>query len=85
MPLRDISIGETPLSIEDVVELAQQRATLHLSRTTAFRDRISRGAAFLDRVLEEDGVIYGVTTGYGDSCTVDVPADLVWELPIHLT
>jgi len=83
--LRDISIGETPLSIEDVVELAQQRATLHLSRTTAFRDRISRGAAFLDRVLEEDGVIYGVTTGYGDSCTVDVPADLVWELPIHLT
>lgn len=83
--MRDISIGETPLRIEDVVELAQQRATLHLCDTMAFRERISRGAGFLDRVLEEDGVIYGVTTGYGDSCTVDVPADLVWELPIHLT
>jgi|GEM_PF-3864483 len=25
------------------------------------------------RLLREDGVIYGVTTGYGDSCTVNIP------------
>jgi histidine ammonia-lyase len=73
------------MRIEDVVELAQQRATLELAGSAVFRDRISRGAELLDRILEEDGVIYGVTTGFGDSCTVDVPADLVWELPIHLT
>jgi histidine ammonia-lyase len=29
-------------------------------------------------------VIYGVTTGYGDSCTVTVPPALVAELPHHL-
>ena len=28
--------------------------------------------------------MYGVTTGYGDSCTVDVPLALVPELPHHL-
>ena len=39
----------------------------------------------LDRILEEDGVVYGVTTGYGDSCTVEVPPNLVAELPVHLT
>ncbi len=39
----------------------------------------------LDRILEEDGVVYGVTTGYGDSCTVEVPPNLVGELPVHLT
>ena len=83
--MRDVSLGEKPVSIEDVVDIAQQRAELRLADSPGFRDRVTRGADFLDRVLEEDGVIYGVTTGYGDSCTVDVPADLVWELPLHLT
>jgi histidine ammonia-lyase len=83
--VRDVAIGEQPVSVEDVVDLAQQRATLTLADTPGFRERISRGAELLDRILEVDGVIYGVTTGYGDSCTVDVPADLAWELPVHLT
>jgi len=85
IPVREISIGEQPVSIEDVVDLARRRATVKLSDAAGFRERISRGAELLDRILEEDGVIYGVTTGYGDSCSVDVPADLAWELPIHLT
>ena len=83
--MRELSVGEQPISIEDVVDLAQQRASLRLEDSPAFRERVTRGAELLDRILEEDGVIYGVTTGYGDSCTVDVPADLAWELPIHLT
>src|SRR5262249_45089202 len=36
------------------------------------------------RVLKEEGVIYGVTTGYGDSCTTSVQPELVAELPRHL-
>ncbi len=83
--MRDVSIGEQPVRIEDVVDLAQRRADVALADTPGFRERISRGAELLDRILEEDGVIYGVTTGYGDSCTVDVPTDLAWELPVHLT
>ena len=83
--MRELSIGEQPISIEDVVDLAQRRASLRLEDSPAFRERVTRGAELLDRILEEDGVIYGVTTGFGDSCTVDVPADLAWELPIHLT
>lgn len=34
--------------------------------------------------MREEGVIYGVTTGYGDSCTVPVPPALVPELPRQL-
>ncbi len=55
-----------------------------LSDDPAFRAAIARGADFLDRLLREDGTIYGVTTGYGDSCTVTVPPELVAELPHHL-
>ncbi|GAB3246102.1 HAL/PAL/TAL family ammonia-lyase [Chitinimonas naiadis] len=72
------------LTIEDVVAVARQDRTALLSADTGFRSRIARGADFLDRLLAEDGVIYGVTTGYGDSCTVTIPPELVAELPHHL-
>ncbi|MCM5682692.1 aromatic amino acid ammonia-lyase [Schlegelella sp. S2-27] len=72
------------LGIEDVVGLARRTHIAQLSDDPGFRRRIARGAEFLDRLLREDGVIYGVTTGYGDSCTVSIPPELVAELPHHL-
>ena len=79
-----VVFGGTELRIEDVAALSRRDAQAVLSADAAFRARIAKGAAFLDRVLEEDGVIYGVTTGYGDSCTTSIPPELVRELPHHL-
>ena len=79
-----LQFGAAPLRIEDVVALAKRQRAAVLDDTPAFRARIARGADFLDRLLREDGVIYGVTTGYGDSCTVNIPPALVAELPQHL-
>ena len=76
--------GDAPLRIEDVVALARRQVPAVLSTDPAFRARIAKGADFLSRLLEEEGVIYGVTTGYGDSCTVNIPPALVAELPHHL-
>lgn len=76
--------GAAPLSIEDVVALARRQREARLHDDAGFRARIARGAEFLDRLLREDGVVYGVTTGYGDSCTVNIPPALVAELPHHL-
>src|SRR5688572_15198849 len=72
------------LTIEDVNLLAGRKRLAELSPEPAFRQRIARGTEFLDRLLREDGVVYGVTTGYGDSCTVVIPPDLLSELPHHL-
>lgn len=79
-----IRFGDKPLTIEDVAAIASCRKTAALSEVPAFKERIQKGADFLDRLLSEDGVIYGVTTGYGDSCTVSIPQALVAELPHHL-
>ena len=79
-----IRFDEGRLSIDDIVAIARGEAHPVLSGDPAFRARIARGADFLDRLLREDGVIYGVTTGYGDSCTVPVPLHLVPELPRQL-
>ncbi len=76
--------GRQPLTIEDVVAVASGDARARLSDTGDFRTRITRGADFVDRLIAEDGVVYGVSTGYGDSCTVAIPPALVPELPHHL-
>ncbi|HAI45631.1 MAG TPA: histidine ammonia-lyase, partial [Stenotrophomonas sp.] len=60
-----IRFGDAPLTIEDVVALSQCQAEAVVSDDPAFQARIQKGADFLDRLLREDGVIYGVTTGYG--------------------
>ena len=74
----------SPLCIEDICALARRERRAVLSADASFRARIQRGADFVARLLAEDGVIYGVTTGYGDSCTVVIPPALVAELPQHL-
>lgn len=80
-----IIFGERNLVIEDILAIANRTSSAILSERPEFQQKVSAGADFLDRLLKEDGVIYGVTTGYGDSCTVEVPLDKVEELPLHLT
>ncbi len=80
-----ITFGESCLTIEDIISIAERNSQAVLSENPGFKEKVSAGADFLERLLKEDGVIYGVTTGYGDSCTVEVPLDKVEELPLHLT
>ena len=80
-----IDFGAGRLTIEQVVALARRRALPRLNQDPAFSAQIGRGAAFLERLLAEEGAIYGVTTGYGDSVTRTIPPELVAELPLHLT
>ncbi|RLA05604.1 MAG: histidine ammonia-lyase, partial [Gammaproteobacteria bacterium] len=79
-----VDFDGSPLAIEDIVAIAKQKQSVQLSQDTQFRQRITKGSEFLDRLLVEDGEIYGVTTGYGDSCTVAIPPALVDDLPRHL-
>lgn len=82
--LSPVFFGEQRLTIKDVVALARREREARLSDAAPFRKKIVAGVEFMDRVLREDGVIYGVTTGYGDSHSVSVPAHLVADLPHQL-
>lgn len=74
----------SPLSIEQIVSISEQRCQVQLDTSEEYRSFIERGPQFLDRLLAEEGEIYGVTTGYGDSCTTAIPKALIAELPRHL-
>ncbi|MEI7431244.1 MAG: aromatic amino acid ammonia-lyase, partial [Betaproteobacteria bacterium] len=80
-----LTVGEQRLRIEDVLRVAKGDASVALSEHPEFSLRIKRGAAYLARLLADNGIVYGVNTGYGDSCTVSIPEHLVAELPLHLT
>ena len=82
---RTVTVGERRLRIEDVLHVACGKGSVELSPSPEFARRIRRGADYLARLLADDGVVYGVNTGYGDSCTVGIPPGLVAELPLHLT
>ncbi|WP_299019762.1 histidine ammonia-lyase [uncultured Photobacterium sp.] len=79
-----IKFGAERLTIEDVMAVANG-SSAEMNGCPEYQAKIDRGVAFLERLLKEEGVIYGVTTGYGDSCTVAIPPNLVDELPLHLT
>ncbi len=80
-----ILFGDTWISIDDVIKIANEKIPVELNDDPNYINKINKGVKFLEDTLAEDGVIYGVTTGFGDSCTRDVPAHLVKELPLHLT
>ncbi len=78
-----VTFDGSALNCADIEALAKRRAHALLGGRE-FAARIDRGAAFLEKVLRDEGVIYGVTTGYGDSCQVSVPADQIDDLSSHL-
>lgn len=79
-----IIVGQQPLTIAQVAAVAEG-AMVKLNDQPEYVASIERGAQFIESLLAEEGVVYGVTTGYGDSCTVAVNEALVAELPLHLT
>lgn len=80
-----ISFGQQTLTVHDIVAISNGSKKVQLSNNDHFTRKIIKGAQFLDDLLEEEGVIYGVTTGYGDSCTTNIPTSQIEELPINLT
>ena len=65
-----VVIGENRLSIADVLTVAKGAAPVVLTPSAAFRKRIDAGAEYLCELLASGEEIYGVNTGFGDSCTV---------------
>jgi len=80
-----LEIGRDRLTIENLAAAAKKKITARLCRSAEFEAKIEAGAALLERMLTQHGGIYGVTTGYGASCTEEVKPGQYNELPVNLT
>jgi histidine ammonia-lyase len=79
-----VSFGRAPISINAVVMLAQGRARAALDRGLEARGRIQASVSSLARRMKTGEPIYGVSTGFGESCTNTVAGDDVTALPLNL-
>jgi histidine ammonia-lyase len=79
-----VTFGDRSVGISDVVSLARQTSKAQLSSEEVFHAKIKRGSDYMDHLLANNGFVYGVTTGYGDSCTVPIPKQLAKMLPEKL-
>lgn len=79
-----VAFGEKRLTLEDIWDVARQTRAPHLAEKSEAMERIARSARAVEDKIRRGEVIYGVTTGYGDSCETAVPVALVNELPLHL-
>jgi len=80
-----LEIGRDRLSIENLVAAAKKQIKVKLCDSPEFVTKIKAGPAIINDILKKDGKIYGVTTGYGDSCTEQVNPQNYQKLPINLT
>ena len=67
-----LEVGGEPLTLEQVIELAQGKRVPVLSAEA--RKRMQASYDLTQRRLDGGQKIYGVTTGYGNSVSTEVPA-----------
>jgi histidine ammonia-lyase len=79
-----VLVGAGRLTLEDVLAAALRGCPVALAPDPAFRARVEASRALLEELLRDGAEIYGVNTGYGDACTVAIPADQLRELPAQL-
>lgn len=80
-PLPTWRVGD-PLGVDDLALLSGEPSRTALSEEAAATTSATR-RQLLAR-LEREGSVYGVTTGFGDSCETAVAGALVAELPRNL-
>jgi len=79
-----ITIGGKPLTIHELFAIAEGQAVPVLDPDPIYRARLAAGADHLARRLAAGEVVYGVNTGFGDSCVTAVPAEHVAQMPVNL-
>jgi histidine ammonia-lyase len=76
--------GSRPMTCADVVRLARGEARLIVDPDPGVRERLEQSARWLRARLEAGERIYGVSTGFGESCLTDVPVEYGAELAQNL-
>jgi len=84
MTSKVIKAGRVKWEIENVVELAEGRASVSMSSDPELRNAIEKGIEFIRRSWLSGKPIYGINTGYGASVENVIPNELIEELPRQL-
>jgi histidine ammonia-lyase len=79
---RVVELDGSSLALEDVRAVARREATVDVA--PGVRERLDVARASVERLLAEDSVVYGVTTGFGKFADVRIGTAEVLELQRNL-
>jgi histidine ammonia-lyase len=71
------------LQLGDVERIARSPST-HIELAAEARVRVEAARALVDRVIAENRVVYGISTGFGALAEVVIPPDRIRELQLNL-
>ncbi|HPK40805.1 MAG TPA: aromatic amino acid lyase, partial [Candidatus Cloacimonadota bacterium] len=77
-----IYIDGNSLTLEQVWEVACNKAKVKL--TDEAMDKVNNCRAYVDRVINEGRIVYGLTTGFGKFSTISIAKEDIEELQTNL-
>jgi histidine ammonia-lyase len=80
----NVVFGRQPLSVDDIGRVAAGRARVELDSAPEYRRHLEASRQSLERQLAAGRAIYGVTTGVGESCDIQVPVAQAEALAMNL-
>jgi histidine ammonia-lyase len=72
------------LRLEEVEKVARGTPAPAVRLASGARERVEAARAFVERVVAEGRVVYGLTTGFGALSEVVIPPDRIRELQVNL-
>src|SRR5699024_5958430 len=73
-----VTIGEGPLTVEDVLAVSRHNAAVEL--TAQAHERIAASRRFIDTMAQSGEPVYGISTGFGAMANTTIPPELRSQL-----
>ncbi|MCP4154682.1 MAG: histidine ammonia-lyase [bacterium] len=80
--MRTVILDGNSLVPKDLMDIGNKKAIVSLSKDAI--EKVEKGRAVVDKIVEDNEVVYGVTTGFGQFATVVIPTKDVEQLQYNL-
>ena len=80
--IKEVCLGSGPLSLEEFIAVVRYRAKIKFSEE--YVNRVIRSRKLVEKILEENRVVYGLTTGFGDNVRTIIPQDEAIRLQYNI-
>ena len=80
--IKEVCIGREPLPLEEFIAAARYGAKVRFSKE--YIERVVRSRRLVEKILDENRVVYGLTTGFGDNVRTIIPQDEAVQLQYNI-
>lgn len=80
--IKEVCIGQEPLPLEEFIAAARYGAKVRFSKE--YIERVVRSRRLVEKILDENRVVYGLTTGFGDNVRTIIPQDEAVQLQYNI-